>query len=68
VPPPGEKPDAWFKCVRAQLEDTKVAKTNAKYKVLGKLPVHIIEEMAPVRDNTSGLEDPCTKLKQRLIV
>jgi hypothetical protein len=38
-----EKPEAWFKCVEAQLEDAKVVKPKDKYnKVLGKLPVHII--------------------------
>jgi hypothetical protein len=42
-----EKPEAWFKCVEAQLEDTKVVKPNDIYnKVLGKLPVNIIEELA----------------------
>jgi hypothetical protein len=38
--------------VEAQLEDAKVVKPKEKYnKVLGKLPVHIIEELAPVTDN-----------------
>jgi hypothetical protein len=47
-----EKQKAWFKCVEAQLEDAKVVKSKDKYnKVLGKLPVHIIEKLAPVTDN-----------------
>jgi hypothetical protein len=63
-----EKPEAWFKCVEAQLEDAKVVKSKAKYnKVLEKLPVHIIEELAPVTDNPSSFEVPYTKLKQRLL-
>jgi hypothetical protein len=41
-----EKPQAWFKCVEAQLEDAKVIKSKDKYnKVLGKLPFHIIEDL-----------------------
>jgi hypothetical protein len=49
-----EKPEAWFKCVKAQLEDAKVVKSKDKYnKVLGKLAVNIIEEMALVTDNPS---------------
>jgi hypothetical protein len=45
-----------------------VVKSKEKYnKVLGKLPVHIIEELAPVTDNPSLFEDPYTKLKQRLL-
>jgi hypothetical protein len=63
-----EKPEAWFKCVESQLEGAKVVKSKDKYnKVLGKLPVHFIEELAPVPDNPSGFEDPYTKLKQRLL-
>jgi hypothetical protein len=63
-----KKPEAWFKCVEAQLEDAKVAKSKDKYnKVLGNLPVHIIEELAPVTDNSSAIEEPYTELKQHLI-
>jgi hypothetical protein len=52
-----EKPEAWFKCMEAQLEDAKVVKSKEKYnKVLGKLPVHIIKELAPVTDNPSAFE------------
>jgi hypothetical protein len=36
-------------------------------KVLKKLPVHIIEELAPVTDNPSAFEDPYAQLKQHLI-
>jgi hypothetical protein len=54
-----EKLEAWFKCVEAQLEDAKVGKSKEKYnKVLGKLPVHITVELAPVTDNPSLFEDP----------
>jgi hypothetical protein len=54
--------------VEAQLEDTKVVKSKDKYnKVLGKLPVHIIEELALVTDNPSGFKDPYTELKQHLL-
>jgi hypothetical protein len=64
-----KKPEAWFKCVESQLEDAKVVKSKDKYnKVLGKLPVHIIKELAPVTDNPSGFEDPYTELKHRLLV
>jgi hypothetical protein len=54
--------------VEAQLEDANIVKSKDKYnKVLGKLPVHIIEELAPVTDNPSGFDDPYTELKQRLL-
>jgi hypothetical protein len=44
-----EKPEAWFKWVEAQLEDGKIVKPKDRYnKVLGKLPVHNIEELALV--------------------
>jgi hypothetical protein len=57
-----EKLDAWFKCVEAQLKDAKVVKSKEKYnKVLGKLPVHIIEELALVTDNPSAFKDPNTE-------
>jgi hypothetical protein len=49
-----------------QLEDAKVVKSKYN-KVLGKLPLHIIKELAPVTDNLSGFEDPYTELKQRLL-
>jgi hypothetical protein len=63
-----EKPEAWFKCVEAQLEDAMVVRLKDKYnKVLGKLPVHIIEELALVTDNPSSFENPYTKLKQFLL-
>jgi hypothetical protein len=63
-----EKPEAWFKCVEAQLEDAKVVKPKDKYnKVLGKLPVLIIEELAPVTDDLSAYADPYTALKERLL-
>jgi hypothetical protein len=63
-----EKPEAWFKCVEAQLEDAKVVKSKEKYnKVLGKLPVHIIKELAPVVENPSAFEDPYAVLKQFLL-
>jgi hypothetical protein len=63
-----EKPEAWFKCVEAQLEDAKVVKPMDKYnKVLGKLPVHIIEELAPVTDDPSAYADPYMALKEGLL-
>jgi hypothetical protein len=63
-----EKPEAWFKCVEAQLEDAKVVKPKDKYnKVVGKLPVNIIEELAPVTDDPSAYADPYTALKERLL-
>jgi hypothetical protein len=63
-----KKPEAWFKCVEAQLEAAKVVKSKEKYnKVLRKLPVHIIEELALVTDNPSLFEDPYTELKQHLL-
>jgi hypothetical protein len=63
-----EKPEAWLKCVEAQFEDAKVVKSKEKYsKVMGKLPVHIIEELALVTDNPSAFEDPYTELKQHLL-
>jgi hypothetical protein len=63
-----EKPEAWFKCVEAQLEDAKVVKPKDKYnKVLSKLSVHIIEELAPVTDDSSAYADPYTALKERLL-
>jgi hypothetical protein len=63
-----EKPEAWFKCVEAQLEDAKVVKPKDKHnKVLGKLPVHIIEELALVTDDPSAYADPYTALKERLL-
>jgi hypothetical protein len=59
-----EKPEAWFKCVDAQLEDAKMVKSKDKYnKVLGKM----LEELAPVTDNPLAFEDPYTTLKQRLL-
>jgi hypothetical protein len=36
-------------------------------KVLGKLLVHIIEELAPVTDNPLLFEDPYAELKQHLL-
>jgi hypothetical protein len=63
-----EKPEAWFKCVEAQLEDARVTKPKDRYnKVLGKLPVHIIEELAPVTDDSSAYADPYTALKECLL-
>jgi hypothetical protein len=63
-----EKPEAWFKCVKAQLEYAKVTKPKNRYnKVLGKLPVNIIEELAPVTDDPSAYADPYTALKERLL-
>jgi hypothetical protein len=54
-----EKPEAWFKCVEAQLEDAKVTKPKDRYnKVLGKLPVHIIEKLAPCDRRPIGLHRP----------
>jgi hypothetical protein len=35
--------------------------------MLGKLPVHIVGELAPVTDNPSAFEDPSTVLKVRLL-
>jgi hypothetical protein len=63
-----EKPQAWFKCVEAQLGDAKVVKPKDRYnKVLGKLPVHIIEKLAPGTDDPSAYADPYTALKERLL-
>jgi hypothetical protein len=63
-----EKPEAWLKCVEVQLEDAKVGKSKEKYnKMLGKLTVHIIEELAPVTDNPSLFEDLYTELKHHLL-
>jgi hypothetical protein len=45
----------------------KTHSSEIKGPVLGKLPVHIIEELALVTDNPSGFEDPYTELKQRLL-
>jgi hypothetical protein len=63
-----EKPEAWFKCVEAQLEDVRVTKPKDRYnKVLGKLPVNIIEELAPVTDDPSAYADPYKALKEHLL-
>jgi hypothetical protein len=63
-----EKPEAWFKCVEAQLEDARVTKPKDRYnKVLGKLPMNIIEELAPVTDDPSAYADPYEALKERLL-
>jgi hypothetical protein len=63
-----EKPEAWFKCVEAKLEDAKVVKLKDRYnKVLWKLLVHIIKELAPVTDDPSAYADPYMALKERLL-
>jgi hypothetical protein len=62
------KQEAWFKCVEAQLEDARVTKPKDMYnKVLGKLPINIIEELAPITDDPSAYADPYTALKERLL-
>jgi hypothetical protein len=63
-----EKLEAWFKCEEAQLEDAKVVKPKDRYnKVLGKLPVNIVKELAPVTDDPSAYADPYMALKERLL-